>query len=64
MSIIPQDPVLFNGAMRSNLDPFNEYPNQELWDVIRRTGKTKSKDIEEYSLTNPLQPKNYPNSSC
>ena len=30
VSIIPQDPVLFAGSLRKNLDPFNEYENQQL----------------------------------
>lgn len=34
ISIIPQEPVLFSGTMRHNLDPFDEYPDQVLWRAI------------------------------
>lgn len=34
ISIIPQDPVLFSGTMRYNLDPFNEYPDDKLWQAL------------------------------
>ena len=36
MSIIPQDPVLFSGSMRYNLDPFDEYSDAELWEVLEQ----------------------------
>ena len=36
IGIIPQEPVLFAGTVRSNLDPFNEYPDNELWDALRK----------------------------
>uniref|UniRef100_A0A3Q4AMX3 Cystic fibrosis transmembrane conductance regulator n=1 Tax=Mola mola TaxID=94237 RepID=A0A3Q4AMX3_MOLML len=35
MSIIPQDPVLFTGSMRKNLDPFNQHTDEELWNSLR-----------------------------
>lgn len=38
LSIIPQDPVLFQGTVRRNLDPFNEHSDTSLWDALRRSG--------------------------
>lgn len=34
MAIIPQEPVMFGGTVRSNLDPFNEHSDKELLDVL------------------------------
>ncbi|KAM9950143.1 hypothetical protein ACTFIT_011382 [Dictyostelium discoideum] len=34
LAIIPQDPVLFSGTLRENLDPFNECPDHELWSIL------------------------------
>ncbi|XP_053354043.1 multidrug resistance-associated protein 4 isoform X1 [Clarias gariepinus] len=34
ISIIPQDPVLFTGTMRKNLDPFQEYMDKDLWNAL------------------------------
>lgn len=34
MSIIPQDPVLFTGTMRKNLDPFGQHSDLDLWNSL------------------------------
>ncbi|KAH6876396.1 hypothetical protein B0T10DRAFT_414530 [Thelonectria olida] len=36
LSIIPQDPVLFSGTVRSNLDPFGNYTDDELFETLAR----------------------------
>ncbi|CAG9840924.1 unnamed protein product [Diabrotica balteata] len=34
ISIIPQEPVLFSGTLRKNLDPFDEHKDEVLWDAL------------------------------
>ena len=36
LAIIPQDPTLFRGTIRSNLDPFHEHTDMELWAALRK----------------------------
>ena len=34
ISIIPQDPVLFTGTIKNNLDQFNSYSDQQIWNAL------------------------------
>lgn len=36
LAIIPQDPTLFIGTIRSNLDRFNEATDEQVWTALRR----------------------------
>ncbi|XP_057517161.1 ABC transporter C family member 3-like isoform X2 [Amaranthus tricolor] len=34
LSIIPQDPTMFQGTIRSNLDPLEQYTDDQIWDAL------------------------------
>ena len=38
MAMIPQDPFMFAGTVRTNLDPFEEHTDEEVWSVIEKVG--------------------------
>ncbi|XP_045298609.1 ATP-binding cassette sub-family C member 12 isoform X3 [Leopardus geoffroyi] len=40
LTVIPQDPVLFVGTVRYNLDPFESHSDEMLWQVLERTFMT------------------------
>jgi ABC-type multidrug transport system fused ATPase/permease subunit len=35
LAIIPQNPVIYSGSLKYNLDPFNQCSNDQLWDALR-----------------------------
>lgn len=37
LSIIPQDPTLFEGTIRGNLDPLEEHSDQEIWQALDKS---------------------------
>lgn len=36
LDLISQDPQLFSGTIRTNLDPFSEKTDHELWSALKR----------------------------
>ncbi|KAG0326667.1 hypothetical protein BG000_001289, partial [Podila horticola] len=47
LAIIPQDPTLFAGTVRDNLDPFDQAGDAELWEALERA------HLKEYISTMP-----------
>lgn len=46
IAVIPQDPVLFSGSLRSNLDPFGYYSDTQLREGLRRCHLEEFNDLE------------------
>jgi len=36
ISMLPQDPTLFTGTIRENIDPFEQYSDSQLWDALEK----------------------------
>ena len=41
ITVIPQDPTLFNGSIRFNLDPMDQHSDDEIMNLLRRAGLEK-----------------------
>ena len=49
IAVVPQDPVLFSGTVKTNLDPFDQYDNERLMDVLERVGLWSSESASAVS---------------
>jgi len=47
LGIIPQNPVLFSGTIRSNMDPFSDYSDDQVWQALEQCGmKTTVEELD------------------
>jgi len=51
---VPQDPVLFSGTLRSNLDPLGAYPDTSLWEALRCAGIAGLVESQPLQLRQPV----------
>ncbi|CCD26193.1 putative ATP-binding cassette multidrug transporter VMR1 NDAI_0H00190 [Naumovozyma dairenensis CBS 421] len=58
ITIIPQDPTLFSGTIRSNLDPYNEFSDDAIFKALRRVNL-----INENESTGPASSETSPSST-
>ena len=57
ITIVPQDPTLFSGTLRSNLDPFELFTDEEVFTALRRVQLISGAHIslERSGATSPLE---------
>lgn len=46
LTIIPQDPTLFSGSLRSNMDPFDQFEDQDIFTALRRVHLLESEQAQ------------------
>ncbi|KAK3927988.1 Multidrug resistance-associated protein 5 [Frankliniella fusca] len=54
IAIIPQDPVLFEGTLRFNLDPFGEHKDEKIWEALEKSHLKDKLSREEKQLQTPV----------
>ncbi|KXJ93430.1 ABC transporter type 1, transmembrane domain-containing protein [Microdochium bolleyi] len=64
ITIVPQDPTLFTGTIRSNLDPFQLYTDDEIFSALRRVQLIGPNEVPVSKNLLPATPTiNFPNAS-
>lgn len=51
---IPQNPALFSGTIRTNLDPFNQYPDSTLEKALQRVMLMSNKEADQLDVSRAL----------
>ncbi|CAK9328612.1 unnamed protein product [Citrullus colocynthis] len=54
LSIIPQDPTLFEGTIRGNLDPLEEHSDHEIWQALDKSQLGQMIREKEQKLDTPV----------
>eukprot|EP00511_Aplanochytrium_stocchinoi_P006837 CAMPEP_0204824926 /NCGR_PEP_ID=MMETSP1346-20131115/2908_1 /ASSEMBLY_ACC=CAM_ASM_000771 /TAXON_ID=215587 /ORGANISM="Aplanochytrium stocchinoi, Strain GSBS06" /LENGTH=1047 /DNA_ID=CAMNT_0051952355 /DNA_START=353 /DNA_END=3496 /DNA_ORIENTATION=- len=54
ISIVPQNPVIFSGTVRTNIDPFNQYTEDELWAALEHSNLKRAIEELEGGLDEPV----------
>ncbi|TRY79142.1 hypothetical protein TCAL_05895 [Tigriopus californicus] len=50
ISIIPQDPLVFTGSLRKNLDPFDEYEDHQIWQALEQVHLNQAVKLMSHGL--------------
>ncbi|PWA97916.1 multidrug resistance-associated protein 3 [Artemisia annua] len=54
LSIIPQDPTMFEGTIRSNIDPLEEYTDDNIWEALDKCQLGDEVRSKEWKLESPV----------
>ncbi|XP_026440508.1 ABC transporter C family member 10-like [Papaver somniferum] len=55
LGIIPQDPTLFNGTVRYNLDPLSQHVDEEIWEVLDKCQLRQIVKVADEGLDSSVQ---------